>query len=141
MSLRVSSDRWLLQRREEKMAYMMMLIADDIEQLNAVLKAWESIHVDDIVVVDSTCFHRGSANRPHIPMRFMFERLDHGQRQRAVTLFGVVKDEARVQQCIVLAEGILGDFDIAKNAMLVAWPLPIVKGFPRQNSDRGEVGE
>jgi hypothetical protein len=31
------------------MATMLMLVADDAEQLNRVLKAWARIHVDDIV--------------------------------------------------------------------------------------------
>ena len=51
------------------MAYMLMLVTDDTRQLNAVLKAWDNIHVDNIVFMDSTCFHRVSATRPHIPMR------------------------------------------------------------------------
>ena len=123
------------------MAYMVMLVVDDVEQLNAVLKAWESIHVDDIVYMDSASFHRGTADRPHIPMRFMFEKLERGQRQSSVTLFGIVSDEAVVRQCIVQAETAIGDFDIADNAVLAAWPLPIVKGFPGRTLDRGEGGE
>ena len=65
-------------------------------------------------------------------MRFMFENLGRSeQRQCSVTLFGIVADEATVQQCITLAETIVGDFDTAANAILAAWPLPIVKGFPK----------
>jgi len=123
------------------MAYMMMLVAKDVEQINAVLKAWESIHVDDIILVESTCFHREAEGRPHIPMRFMFEKLAQGRRQCSVTLFGVVTDEAVVQTCIVQAETVIGDFDIAENAMLVAWQLPITRGFPGQPVGRGELEE
>jgi hypothetical protein len=123
------------------MAYMVMLVANDVEQINAVLKAWEDIYVDDIVLMDSRCSHRGAKDRPHIPMRFMFERLAQGQRQCSVTLFGVVRDEAMVQQCIVQAETVIGDFDIAENTMLVAWPLPIVRGFPSQDLGPGELEE
>jgi len=114
------------------MAYMVMLVADDVDQLNEVLEAWKSIHVDDVIFVDSTCFHRTGTRTPHIPMRFMFETLSKGRRQCSVTLFGVVADEAMVQQCIAQAETVIGDLDAATNAMLVAWPLPIVKGFPKQ---------
>jgi len=123
------------------MAYMIMLVAEDVEQINAVLRAWESIHVDDLVLLESTCFHRGAVDRPHIPMRFMFERLGQGERQVSVTLFGVVRDNAMVQQCIAQAETVIGEFDIADNAMLVAWPLPIVRGFPGQALGRGEIEE
>ena len=120
------------------MAYMMMLVANDVDQLDAVLKAWESIHVDDIVFMDSTCFHRAGIERPYIPLRFMFDKLEQGQQQCSVTLFGIVRDEAMVQQCIVQAEAVMGDLDTAKNAMLVAWPLPIIKGFPKQAYTRSE---
>jgi hypothetical protein len=123
------------------MAYMMMLVADDIAQLEAVLKAWEIVHVDDIVFMGSTCFHREGIDRPHIPMRFMFERLEQGQRQCSVTLFGIVRDEAMVQQCIVQAESVIGDLDTAKNAVLVAWPLSIIKGFPKQARSRSDGAE
>jgi hypothetical protein len=117
---------------------MVMLIADDAEQLDAVLKAWESIHVDDAVFVDSTFFHRSGRDRPHIPMRFMFERLDRGQRQSSVTLFGIVNGEAMVHECIAQAETVMGDLDTAENAMLVAWPLPIAKGLPQQGRRQGD---
>lgn len=119
------------------MAYMVMLVADDVDQLNEVLEAWKGIHVDDVIFIDSTCFHRGGTVRPHIPMRFMFENLGRGRRQCSVTLFGIVPDEATVQQCIAQAETIVGDLDAATNAMLVAWPLPIVKGFPKHPAYRG----
>jgi hypothetical protein len=120
------------------MAYMIMLVSDAVNQLDAVLRAWETIHVDDIVFMDSTCFHRTGKLQPHIPMRFMFEKLDKGQQQCSVTLFGIVNDEKVVQQCIELAETIIGDLDTATNSMFAAWPLPIIKGFSKLNIERGE---
>ena len=71
----------------------------------------------------------------------MFEKLEHRQRQSSVVLFGIARDEAMVQQCIALAETVTGDLDVAKNAMFVAWPLPIVKGFPRRARGQNEVVE
>jgi hypothetical protein len=118
------------------MAYMIMLVSDDVDQLDAVLRAWETIHVDDIVFMDSTCFHRAGKKQPHIPMRFMFEKLDKGQHQCSVTLFGIVSDEMVVQQCIEQAETVIGDLDASPNAMFAAWPLPIIKGFPKLSVDR-----
>ncbi len=119
------------------MAYMVMLVTDDVDQLNAVLEAWKDIHIDDVVFVDSTCFHRVGAKSPHIPMRFMFETLSRGRQQCSVTMFGIVADEATVQQCIAQAETVTGDLDTATNALLAAWPLPIVKGFPKHPARRG----
>lgn len=121
------------------MTYMLMLVTDDVQQLNAVLKAWNNIHVDDIVFMDSTCFHRTGAARPHIPMRFMFEKLEKDQ--CSVTLFGIVKDEATVQQCLAQAETVIGDLDTAPNAMFAAWPLSLVKGFPKQAGHEGGAAQ
>ncbi|MBN2392748.1 MAG: hypothetical protein JXR84_18600 [Anaerolineae bacterium] len=114
------------------MAYMVMLVVSDVDQMNEILEAWKCIHVDDVIYVDSTCFHRAGARSHHIPMRFMFESLAKGRQQCSVTLFGIVADEAMVQQCITQAETVVGDLDAATNTMLVAWPLPIVKGFSAQ---------
>jgi len=121
------------------MAYMVMLVADDTDQLSAVLRAWEGIHVDDVVLVDSTCFHRAGIGQPHIPMRYMVGRQERRQQECSVVLFGVVRDEPMVQQCIAQAETVIGDLDATRNAMLVAWPLPIVKGFAQGAWDEGEV--
>ena len=57
----------------------------------------------------------------------MFEKLEKDQ--CSVTLFGIVKDEATVQQCLAQAETVIGDLNTAPNAMFAAWPLSLVKGF------------
>ncbi len=121
------------------MAYMLMLVVNDTDQLNAVMKAWDRIHVNDIVFMDSVCFHRYGDEQAHVPMRYMFERLELGRRQYSVTMFGIVKDKAVVQQCIVQAETVIGDLEAAKNVMLVAWPLPIIKSFAEDLDSQGET--
>lgn len=113
------------------MPYMVMLVVDSLDQSDKVLAAWKCIHVDDIVLLDSTCFHRLSRERPHIPMRFMFENLGDRHRRCTVTMLGLVPDEATVQQCLAQAESVLGDLDDAENAAFAAWPLPITKGFTK----------
>jgi len=113
------------------MAYMIMLVANNMEQIDSVMDAWQADHVDDIVFMESTCFHRAERQRPRIPMRFLFESMDRGQQQVSVTLFGIVGDEAAVEHCIGQAEEVIGDLDADPNAMLVAWPLPIIKGYPK----------
>lgn len=119
------------------MAYMLMLVTNDSYQLDAVLKAWDKIEVDDVVFMDSTSFHREGITRPHIPMRFMFEKLE--QNQYSITLFGIVKDEATVQECLAQAEMVIGDLHTATSAMFAAWPVSIVKGIPKQPRNEGEA--
>jgi hypothetical protein len=116
----------------------MMLVVDDTDQLTAILRAWESVPVDDVVFMDATSFHRAGIEQPHIPIRFRFEKLEHRQRQSSVVLFGIAEDEAMVQQCIAQAETVIGDLDTAQYAMMIAWPLPIVKGFSKRALDQRE---
>jgi hypothetical protein len=46
-----------------------------------------------------------------------------------------VADEATVQACIDATEAVIGDLDAAPTSMIAAWPLPVIKGFPK--SKRG----
>jgi hypothetical protein len=120
------------------MAYMIMLIVDNLDQLDAVLDAWEDIQLNDVTFLESTCFHRAGIQRPRIPMRFMFENLGQVRGQCTLTLFAIVPDEATVHQCIAKAEATIGGFDAAQNTMLTAWPLPIIKGVPERSMAGGE---
>jgi hypothetical protein len=108
-----------------------MLIVDSLEQSDKVLAAWKCIHVDDIVLLDSTCFHRLSKERPHIPMRFMFENLSDRHRAMHRHHCWDWRPTRRRAAMLVQAESVLGDLDAAENAAFAAWPLPITKGFTK----------
>ena len=112
------------------MSYMIMLVIENEQQLSEILDAWDELHVADVTFLESTCSHHQPIRRRHIPMRFMFENLSGTQQACSLTLFGIVPDEATVQACIKAVESVVGDLDETKNAVLVAWPLPIVKGAP-----------
>jgi len=121
------------------MAHMVMLVVCDVSQLEAVLDAWKSIQVDHVTFMDSTCWHREGVRRPHIPMRFLFEDLGRSQEQCTLTLLAIVPDDVALQQCIATAEVVVGDFDAAESALLAAWPLPVVRGYPgRARGERSE---
>ena len=113
------------------MAYMMMLVLENADQMHDVLEVWEDLPVDGVTFFESTCARARPARRRHIPMRFMFENLSGMQEVCSLSLFGIVPDEAAVHACITAAESVLGDLDGSRVAMLAAWPLPIVKGSPR----------
>jgi hypothetical protein len=119
------------------MPYMVMLIVRDVGQLEAVLDAWEMTQVDHVTFVESVCSHRECAEPPHIPMRFLFERLGGVREQCSFTLFAVVPDDEALDECIAQAEAVVGNFDASRNAILTAWPLPIVRGYPRRVEAEG----
>ena len=116
------------------MSYMIMLVIEDEQQLSEILDAWDNLHVKDVTFVESTCSHHHPMRRRHIPMRFMFENLSGAQEVCSLTLFSIVPDEATVQVCLTATESVVGNLDEAEGAMLVAWPLPIVKGAPKHHA-------
>ena len=117
------------------MAYMMMLVLEESEQLKPVLESWQALGVDEITFVESTCAHLHAPPRAHIPIRFIFEPVSGEREACTLTLFAVVADEATVQTCIDAAEAVIGDLAAAPTAMIAAWPLSIVKGFPKSKRE------
>jgi len=122
------------------MAYMIMLVLEQSEQLKPVLQSWQALGVDEITFVESMCAHLHAPRRAHIPIRFVFESVSGEREACTLTLFAVVADEAKVHACIDAAEAVIGDLDAAPTAMIAAWPLPVVKGFPKSNKEAGWPG-
>ena len=117
------------------MAYMMMLVLEESRKLRAVLESWQALGVDEITFVESTCAHLRAPPRAHIPIRFAFEPVSGEREACTITLFAVVADEAAAHRCIDATEAVIGDLDAAPAAMIAAWPLPIVKGFPKSKKE------
>jgi hypothetical protein len=122
------------------MAYMIMLVLERSEQLKPVLASWQALGVDEITFVESTCAHLHAPPRAHIPIRFMFEPVSGEREACTLTLFAVVADEAAVHTCIDATEAVTGDLDAVPTAMVAAWPLPIVKGYPKSKGEAGWPG-
>ncbi len=118
------------------MSYMIMLVLENSAQLKPVLQGWQALGVDEITFIDSTCAHLHASPKVHIPIRFMFEPVSGDREACTLTVFAIVPDEANVHMCIAAAEEVVGDLDHAPTAMVAAWPLTIVKGFPRSSEKR-----
>jgi hypothetical protein len=113
------------------MAYMVMLVLDEGEQLQAVMDAWEAIPTGEVIFVESTCAQAQAEAPVHIPIRFMFEPLSGACETCTLMVFTIVPDEATVDACTAAAETVIGPLEAAPRAMLAAWPLPIVRGYPK----------
>ncbi len=120
------------------MAYMVMLVLAGPGRLDQVLEAWHEIPAGEIVVLETTCSQAEPMARPHVPMRFRFGFVD-GRQVATRTLFTIVHDEQAIQKCLERAEAVLGPLETSPNAVLAAWPLPIVHGYPKFSRD-GETG-
>ena len=109
--------------------YMICLVLDTPERLDAVLEAWEEIGVTGATLLESTGMSRRRAQRAHISPRFGFAPPVVGGQEGNYTLFAVVASEKQVQQCFDRTETVVGDFSDPNTGILTAWPLTAVRGF------------
>ena len=118
------------------MAYMLMLVVEDPDRADRVPAAWHDLGVHDLTLVESACYHGAAAPRGRPPLHFVYEG-DGQSGACSITYYAVVPDEAALQRCVAAAEVVLGDLDTAPNALLAAWPLTMVKGYPKRRREEG----
>lgn len=113
--------------------YMIMLVLDDINRLDAVIEAWEQIGIRGATIIESTGIQR--LKRKNVPMRFLFQSTGLIE-QGHYTLFVIVESDQMARACLKATEEIVGDLDDPNTGVFAAWPLLIVKGVPT-----GSVGD
>lgn len=112
--------------------YMIMLVLDNPDQLEMVVRAWDQAGVRGATIIESTGFHR--LRQRFLPMRYVFPGggvVEEGH----LTLFVIVPSEEAVQHCLEATEKIVGDLNQPHTGVLAAWPLLLVKGV----SSAGQV--
>lgn len=114
------------------MMYMVMLVLDDPNRLDAVLEAWEAIGVSGVTIAETSGINRRRVQKTRIPARYIFGQVVEGELENSYTLFTIVKDENVVEDCLAAVERIVGDLDGPNTGVLAAWPLARVKGVPGQ---------
>jgi len=111
--------------------YMILFVLDNPEYLDEVLDAWDEIGVSGVTIIDSTGINRRRhALQVGTPFMAGINRILSGDLETHNTLFTIVQNETIVQECIVAAEGIVGDLNQPNSGVLAAWQIPIVKGIP-----------
>jgi hypothetical protein len=113
--------------------YMVMLVLDDPNQLDALLEAWRKAGIGGATIIESTGIHR--RQRQVIPLRYVFQTT--GPREEGhYTLLAIVEGEQVVQNCLAATEALLGDLNQPNTGIFAAWPLYTVKGLPKSHADR-----
>ncbi len=107
--------------------FMVLLVLDNPDQLDAVLRAWDEAGIRGATIIESSGIHRRL--RRLIPMRYHFQM--QGDEEKAnLTLLAIVKNQAQVNACLKATESITGDLDSPNTGVFAAWPLTTVKGLP-----------
>ncbi len=106
--------------------YMMMLVLDDPAYLDKILDAWSLQGVSGATIMESSGLHRRRLKR--IPMRYAYG--DSSEESGNLSLFAVVADQKKAQECLHAVEQIVGDLDKPNTGVFSAWPVAISKGIP-----------
>jgi hypothetical protein len=114
--------------------YMLMFVLDDLEHLDLVLEAWESIGVSGVTMVESTgIIRRRRAQQVGTTFMAGINRLMSGDQTTHQTLFAIVQNEEMVKKCREAVEDIVGDLNEPNTGVMAAWPLAYVKGVPEKD--------
>ncbi len=112
--------------------YMIMLVLDNPDQLDEVLEAWNSVGIRGATIVESTGIQR--LRQKSVPMRYLFHTsalVEEGH----LTLFVIVQNEQRVQDCLHATENVVTDLNGPNTGVFAAWPLAFVRGVPLDNPE------
>lgn len=113
------------------MAFLVVLVLDDIDQCNPLLDAWEAAGVRGVTVLESSGIGRvRRANmRDDLPLLPSLQRMFQGQEHHHRTLFSVVESEEQAQKLIDAAQAVVGDFSQPHTGLLFVIPLQQVVGL------------
>ncbi len=114
--------------------FMILFVLDDPNRLDELLDAWEKAGVRGATIIESTGIHR--RRKRFIPMRYVFQSA-RPMEQGHFTLTAIVEDEATVHACLQATERLLGDLSQPGSGVFAAWPLALVKGVPKLESQTG----
>lgn len=115
------------------MAYVVILVLDNLEQCPAVLDAWEEAGVGGVTILESSGLGRlrgiVSDDLPLIPsLRDLFATREFRHR----TLFTVVEDDAMLERVIQATEKVVGDLNEPHTGLLFAVPVSRVLGLHKR---------
>ncbi len=107
--------------------FMIMLVLDDSDHLDAILEAWSDLGVSGVTIIESSGMHRRLVKR--IPMRYLYGN-QAIEESGNLTLLVIVRKEKLIQECLKAAEKIVGDLNQPNTGVFTAWPLLMTKGIP-----------
>ncbi len=117
------------------MAYLVVLVLDDIQQCPAVMEAWQKAGAGGATILESSGLHRQRGMRDDLGLMPSLQSLLARQEYHHRTLFTVVPDEATVERVIRATEEIVGDLHEPYTGILFVVPVVRVVGLPKKTMD------
>lgn len=106
--------------------FMIMFVLDNPDRLDQVLQSWLDHGISGATIVESTGAYRQLVK--HIPMRYVYGE-NMTREVGNLTLFAIVEDEIKIQDCLSATEKVVGNLDNPNTGVFSAWPLALVKGL------------
>jgi hypothetical protein len=110
--------------------FMVMLVLDNPNLLDAVLGSWCEIGIRGATILESTGIHRyQTARKVHARYGIGLRALT--DESANCTLLAMVPDEETASACLEATEKVVGDLDDPDTGVFAAWPLALTKGVPQ----------
>lgn len=118
------------------MAYLVVLVLNDIEQGPPVLDAWEEAGARGITILESSGLGRvrQAAMRDDLPLMPSLADLLRSEESHHRTLFSVVEDEKKVEALVKAAQAVVGDFNQPQTGLLFVVSLHQVFGLKKSDN-------
>ena len=118
------------------MAFLVVLVLDDIQLCPAVMDAWQQAGASGVTILESSGLHRQRQQglRDDVGLIPSLQSLLARQEYHHRTLFSVVPDEETVERIIQATEAIVGDLHQPYTGILFVVPLARVVGLPKRPS-------
>ncbi len=115
--------------------YMIMLVLDQPDRLDEVLRAWEAAGITGATIIESSGLYRRIKRKRIFPARYAIPAVQDAVERGNYTLMSIVRDEGQAQTALQAAEAVIGDLDQPNTGVFTAWPLALVKGIGRRDNE------
>lgn len=113
------------------MAYLLMVILDDLKVLPDLLKAWQEASVPGATILQSVGAYRAHTWLERARLGAL-ERLFEAEEIRRRTLLTVIEDEALLERAIAEAERVVGGFERPNSGVLLVLPVVDARGLQKE---------
>jgi len=122
------------------MAYLVVLVVDDIDDCPAILDAWEAAGVLGVTVLSSTGLGRirRAGLRDDIPLMPSLHNLLEREEVNHRTLLSVIDSQELVDKMIAIAQQIIGNLEDPHTGFLFVVPVIQAYGLGKHRTNRSD---
>ena len=122
------------------MAYLLIVILDDLDYMSPLLEAWRKIDVPGATIMESVGAHRAHSWLSTVGLSAIEHLFDAEDVQRR-TLMTAIKDEEMLDKAVAEAEHVVGGFDRPNTGILLVLPVVRASGIRKRRDLKKEVTE